>query len=112
MTEVTSCLTWIVLLRAAAWTVSSKLEKRLVDHGLRYTHGSIDSKVQLEVSYSESNSTHGEMQCLLPHSAAGLNAYSSCASPFFKSYVSTPYYNQNCMLRRRSSGDILHGQLT
>jgi len=50
VTEVTSCLTWIVLLRAAAWTVSSKLEKRLVDHGLRYTHGSIDSKVRLGVS--------------------------------------------------------------
>ena len=64
MTEVTSCWTWIVLLRAAAWTVSSKLEKRLVDHGLRSTQGSIDSKVQLEVSCSESNSTHGEIAFL------------------------------------------------
>jgi hypothetical protein len=57
VTDLTSCLTWTVLFWAAAWTVSSKLEKRLVDHGLRSTHGSPGSQNWLEVSQSDSNST-------------------------------------------------------
>ncbi len=74
MTELTRCWTWTVLLRAAAWTVSSKLEKRLVDHLLRSTQGSIGSKVQLEVSYSELNSTHGEIAML----AAAQRSWAQC----------------------------------
>jgi len=121
VTEVTTYLTWIVVLWAAAWTVGSKLEKRLVDHGLRSTRGSPGSKIRLEVSQSESNSTHAKIamlatarrswsQCLNKHAQilAPVQRFRHC----FKSHVSTPYYSQNCMLRRRSSGDILHGQLT